>query len=909
MIRILCSLALASLFLPSAQASSDPGLSGDDGRMVRLEIFEGLSAEPLAFEFKALEKGKWEAITNNLHILVQVHPRGELQEWTVRLENRGTEDLRLQPQLTWDVPRLNAFESYWDGSQKNQKLSEIKESLAYDNLRDMAPWAGLLGNKRVLFLGSDPGQILSFVRSAITPASGGGLTKVSLAVREVIPPSTTKEIRLFSADLAAPYGGERELVQRVHDAYSEWFQPDPTAPSSIWGVGAHYWMSGKRIEDIPGQAPMEFLRRMHVSWEWSYAPFKRAGDHWGEAQWWDYTPLVPFGEKKNSRMGDVVDFSNLSRAEFFKRREQYFNRFHGGFGFMFYTPFAAWVEIDLAQSEYADAIIRDPNHKFDLKYWVTGYDRELLILPWFTSFEPVLKRQFKQIAETYDIHGFAFDVALGGARYRGPAIKRADAPRAYDEQGDFIDLGAAGAEVLNYVKTLHARFEPQGRLAAVINGMRTFNSAVRGDYGMLEGTPYFSGREQIPLSRYLFGQKPSTWWKGWAYTRFAVPNWQRYDQAHFEKTMKGLVDYTLFSSFEWGNMPTLNYEFGVPKLTDHVPILIESMKRGWQGVFPVDFAWEGSVHTGRYGKGLKTRLFWGNPYEEARPISADIDNSYLGATSQVFAPRLNGPAILDNKLSGHRTRFDISIPSRAPLLLDAVAGLPADFEGNVAASLKVTPFLAVSSLRLTTKTSDRVKVEFPMLAGYDAPVVMVNGQKYETTTMGNVASCVLELTGQPLDITSSYASSLFFFTQTQLDQFPVFTDKFDPGFSVITSSLEELAKLSNDIQLREFLRFYATVVKEKKNPEPLKITTEETPGAKWRIRFDPQGAQPRISMPTDSEVEFIVRDAAELQAVLNRFLALLDERFPYHPGFIGTWGMDPNLLRHVDMMGKSLEDK
>lgn len=909
MIKVLSFLALANFFLPAVQASVGPSLSGEDGREVCLEIFEGLSVEPLAFKFQALEKGRWEATIDKLHVSVQVHPRGELQEWVVRLENRGAEDLRLQPQLIWHVPSLDSFESYWDGSQKSQKLSEISDPLAYDNLRDMAPWAGLLGNKRALFIGSDPGQILSFVRSAFVKSTGDRANEVSFAVREVVPPFSTREIRLFSADLAAPFGGERELVQRVHDAYSEWFQPDPAAPSSVWGVGAHYWMSGKRIDDIPGQAPMEFLRRMHVSWEWSYAPFKRAGDHWGEAQWWDYTPLVPFGEKKNSRMGDVVDFSSLSRDEFFQRREQYFNRFRGGFGFMFYTPFAAWVEISLAQSEYADAIIRDPNHKFDLKYWVTGYDRELLILPWFTSFEPVLKRQFKQIAEAYDIHGFAFDVALGGARYRGPATKRADAPRAYDEQGDFIDLGAAGAEVLNYVKTLDTRFEPHGRLATVINGMRTFNSAVRGDYGMLEGTPYFSGREQIPLSRYLFGQKPSTWWKGWAYTRFAVPNWQRYDQAHFEKTMKGLVDYTLFNSFEWGNLPTLNYEFGVPKLTDHVPILIETMKRGWQGVFPVDFAWEGSVHTGRYGKGLQTRLFWGNPYEESRQISADIDNAYLGASSQVFASRLNGPAVLNNKLSEHRTRFDISIPSRTPLLLDAVAGLPADFRGDVAASLKVTPFFVESSLRLVTTTSSRVTIEFPMLAGYDAPVLMVNGQKYESTAKGNIVSCTLDLTDKPLDITSSYASSLFFFTQTQLDQFPVFTENFDPGFSVITNSLEELAKLSNDVKLREFVRFYAAVVKEKKNPEPLKITTKEATGAKWRIRFEPQSQQPRVSMPTSEEVEFVVRDAAELQAVLNRFLALLDERFPYHPGFIGTWGMDPNLLRHVNMMGKSLESK
>jgi len=904
-------LALAGLFLlPSAHALPASAQSGNDGRVVRLEIFDGLNTTPITLDFSSSDQSIWSATKDSLKVTLQKRPLGSLTEWIIHLENRGGSDLRLQPQLIWDIPNAATFDSYWDGSQKQKKVVEITEAQSYDNLRDMAPWLGLLSQKRALVLGSDPGQILSFVQSSFRPASGEKSAQVSLATRLIIAPNSTKEVRLFSADLDAPFGGERELVQRVHDAYPQWFLPDPGAPSSVWGVGAHYWMSGKRLEDIPGRAPMEFLRRMHVSWEWCYAPFKRAGDHWGEAQWWDYKPLVPFEQKKGMRMGSLLDFSTLSREDLLKKREEYFNKFHGGFGFMFYTPFAAWVEIGLAQSEFPDALITDPNHKFDLKYWVTGYDRELLLLPWFTSYENVVKRQFKKIAETYDIHGFAFDVALGGARYRGPATKRADAPRAYDEKGDFIDLGAAGAEVLNYVKTLHTRFEPNGRLVATINGMRTFNSAVRGDYGMLEGTPFFSGREQIPLSRYLFGQKPATWWKGWAYTRFAVPNWQRYDQEHFLKTMKGLVDYTLFSSFEWGNLPTLNYEFGVPKMTDHVPILIDSLKRGWQAVFPVDFAWEGSVHTGRYGKGLSTRLFWGNPYEEARQISATVDNTYLGDTSQVFASRLNGPDILDNELSNGRTRFDLSIPSRNPVLVDAVAGFPINFNGSIAAALKVTDFQVKAALRVTPKRSGKVEIQFPALSGYALPNVTIGGQPYEITTQSGYVSCIVELSAQPVDITTVYSSSLFLFDPAMLEKFPFFTEGFDPGFILNTNSLEELSKLSNDVKVREFFSFYAKVVKSKENPAELKVSSNPVADQpSISIQFDPKTERTGIFIPKDNQITFVVRDCSQLQDFLNQFFSLLDKKFPYHPGFTGTWGMDPNLLRHVDMVGKNLETK
>lgn len=878
---------------------------GRDGRALRLEILRGLETQPL--ELAPSESG-YHSLGGALTVRVERSARGKLAGWEIELINDGGEDLRLQPQLVWTAPGLGAYDRYWDGSQTLVQLGEITEARKFSALRSMAPWSGLVGAKSVLVLGTDPGQILSFVESGFVPPVDGHPAELSFAARLIIPPHGKRAISFFSGDLDAPFGGERELVQRVHEAYPQSFQPDPHAPPSLWGASAHYWMASKSPDTLPGRAPLEFMRRMNVSWEWCYSPFKRSGDIWGEEEYWDYTPLVPFDKKASLRLGQTINFATIDRDEFLKRREKYFNQYHGAFGFMFYTPFAAWMEHQLAREKFPDAIIDDATQMTDLKYFVTGYDRELLVLPWFTSYQKLVEAQYRRVAEAYDIHGFGFDVALGGARYRGPAAANSDAPRAYDEKGDFIDVGAAAAHVLDYVKSLPTRFDKSQRLAAVINGTRSFNSAVRGDYGMLEGTPYFHGREQIPLSRYLFGQKPASWWKGWSYTQFAVPNWQRYDREHFLKTMRGLVDYTIFSSFQWGNIPTLNYEMGVPKVTGTVPILIDSLRRGWQAVFPVDFAWEGSVHTGRYGHDLQTRLFWGNPYEETRRIDATVDGSYLGDGTFVFASRLNGPARLENKLDHGKTLFSVEVPSRQPLLIDAVAAMPADAVGTITASLETSPYCIRITLDVRTEEGKPAMLRLPRHEGYDAPVVHGGGGVLPVAARDGWYELTLPPGGKESGITAEYVSSLLRFTPEQLAAFPFFTAQFDPGFTVYSPSLKQLSPYVIDERLRQFVSFYPIASGKNPAPQPLRFTEDKSAaGPVVAITLDP-AARTEISFAAADRIAITARTPAELSASLDLFLALLNDRYPYHPGFIATWGMDAGLLRHVKAGGENLGD-
>lgn len=726
-----------------------------------------------------------------------------------------------------------------------------------------------------------------------------------MSTRLVLESGASVSVRFWTSDFPAPFGGQREMVQRVHDSYPAYFRPNPAVLPSIWGASAQYWMSGLDRRKLPGGEPLELMRRLYATWEWSYAPFKRAGDHLVREEYWNYQPLLAFDKQHSNLLATgTFSFANLKRDDFLKIRENYFNAYQGAFGFMFYSPLGSWMEKQLAEDKHADAIIRDPNHKHDLKYYVTGYDEELLVMPWFTSVQQTLESDFRTLASELDFHGFGLDVALGGPRYRGPGVAQKEVPIAYDEEGEFLDAGVGAAKLIDYIHTLSPRFAPENRLAAVINGTRSFSTAVRGDSGMLEGTPYFQGREQIPLSRFLAGQKPLTWWKGWSYSQFAVPNWQQFGRDHFLKTMKGLVDYVIFSSFEWGNLPTVPYELGVPKVVHYMPLLIDSSHRGWQAVFPVKFAFDGQVQTGRFGRGCMTRLFWGNPYEEARSIQASVDNDYLDKGAVIFASAANGPQVLQNTLAGDETRFAVDVPSRQPLILDAVATVPRETVAQAKATLQSSLYARSIKIALIGKSSAQIQVTLPDFPGFTLDVATYNGAALAPKRQKEAYVVEVPVSDKEGVLEVKYTSSTLHFAEKDLQDFKFFTDQGDAAFQYTCEPAGALDSLALLDRMQGYFRFYARVAM--KNDKPAAAAVANSGAGRLIFQIDPKLIQGAI---TFEEGNFLFRAASaqELSGELNAFFRALDERYPYVPGFVATWGMDGSLLRHVDMSGKLLE--
>ncbi len=874
------------------------------GAALHLRLHEGLTEHEIAVSPTADTTQTTDGITTRWELL----KRGDhLQLCQMVITNDSDKERRLEPSLRWEFPAQASLTTYWDGSTQERTLSEVKEPIMQSNIRRLAPWSAVYGDRDALLIGLMPNELRSYLRAEVRPEKEQR-GSIACATRLVLAPGQSDTVTFVFAEFPIRFGGQRETVQRLHDAFPEVYDPQPDINPAVNGASAQYWASRVTADKIPGGTPEEFMRRLHTTWDWSYTPFKRTGDHWGHEEFWDYTPNIPFKDYPATIIGQNFTFDKMPRERFLALRKEYFNQRKNFQGLMFYSPAGVWVEEQLAREKYPDAILEDPNFAWRRTRWVTGWDKEVKVLPWFTSYEEALKSDFARIAKEYNVGGVALDVARGGPKYRGPSIEKPLTVRAYDEQGIYIDQGVGVAKFIDYLHTLRLRNDPSKRFAVVGNpetGGQTFTVTARYDAGMFEGPPYHPHSENIPLARYILGRKPMTWWAGWAYQRHAVPNWRQYEQADFIKTMKGLTDYVIFASYEYGGLPSLVMEFGVPKLTRELPTMIESIQRGWQAVVPVTHDFTKELHLARYGTGLESRLFFGNPYDEPEPITFRIDQSYLGKPGLVWAARHDqGP--LSAKMEKGETVIHTALPSRIPALFDAVALLPEGYEGEVVSRFSHSITQRELKLRLhpTAKLPEGSVVRFAKDPEFLLPTIAIDGRPLESTEDETTVSVALPMDGE-MTVTwdASWAGSHL----EKLAEWEFFDEAGNPAFEVVIAPGDDQERLRH--RLTEYFLFCGRVILGRKEVKPVRfVAPEEADPTKRQVTLQPtMDERHSLSVASDQRIVISYHDHADAHLMLDRFFELLDERYPYKPGFIGTWGIGQEMLEHYKMSNQIIE--
>lgn len=885
------------------------------------------SDHPLALSME--EGGAYTAQGGNLEVRGKIIPGtgGRLSHWDAEFHNTGHEQQRLELVLQWRVNDLSAGAIYWDGSVDVQPVAQLSDSENFDAIRYMMPLAALGDRGRAVVAGLHYLDLRSYIGSrwervknaeaAKTPTNSA---TVGFVTRIVLEPGQTVPVRFLFGEFPVEYGLQNEVAQRLHDTVPEAFHPNPKADPSLYGASAQYWASRLPPEETPASAVLEMLRRYQATWDWSYAPFKRTGDLWGHEDLWDYTPNIPFEKMQSSIVQSKFHFSDVTREQFLAMRERHFNHDRGRDGLYFFTPGGVWVEKQLANERYPDALTVDKNYKYELTQWVSGHDREVKVLPWFTSYEPVLKADWKRIVATYDICGVALDVCRGGPRYRGPSIKKPLAVRAWDEQGVYIDQGTAIAKYIDFLHTLHVRQSPEYVLAVRGNpetGGATYMTAARYDGSMFEGPPYHPNHRSLILQRYLHGQKPLTWWSGWMYSRYAVPNFRNYDTAHFIKTMQGLADYVILASFEFGGVPTLNYEHGVPAIGEILPDLIDALHLGWQAVFPVRFEFEGKLHTARYGQGLNTLLFYGNPNDDDRPFQVAIDNPRLGTNGNlIFAPWRGEARELTNALKGRETRIAFALTARQPILHRVVAEMRNPRDLSVTTRARRDLYQTMVTLDFRETGEEAVELSLPELRDRDLVQVRVQGKPVELSREdGQVVLPALTPVDGRLTLEIEYRSPWLHLTREEVKAFPLLDDNGTAAFGIVTEGSKEATEMAAE-KLRQYPAFYAAAVL-KKEPPVVKIQQKDSSGKSEEKTSEPKGR--RIVLKVDPKAKetgawltdphlLLVqgRSARELENALDHLLAAFDEFYPFTPGFKATWGMGADVLNHTRMEGKVL---
>ncbi|MBD3291584.1 MAG: hypothetical protein GF393_01560, partial [Armatimonadia bacterium] len=361
---ILCALAafaaqgVAQLQIPSAPVECS------------LEVTEGQEAAPVDLEWGTAGPVSRGVTADGLTVTVEERfEREALVALDVTVRNAGDDrrllafaaraDMRLDPESV----------AYWDGAYS--AVRPIDGSQATDEPRPRGAWPlSATGDASgATFIGLTPDTLISYAQPTLDYAPGGK-SEYRFHVRTVVDPGGQQQFGLVIGRADTRWGLMRSVWQQYHRAFPAHFTVSDEVPDVIWGTSAQYhaWWQGIDREE---------LRRLHCTWDWCYAPFKRSGDFWGREDEWEYQPLAkPFSERKRGMLGGSYDMGEISDEQFRSEREAFFEEYGYDTGSLFYTPSGIWVESQLAEGTFADSLVVNDETKTELSAWVTGYDDE-----------------------------------------------------------------------------------------------------------------------------------------------------------------------------------------------------------------------------------------------------------------------------------------------------------------------------------------------------------------------------------------------------------------------------------------------------------------------------------------------------------------------------------------------------
>ncbi|MFQ6097422.1 MAG: hypothetical protein ACE5O2_06790, partial [Armatimonadota bacterium] len=566
--------------------------------------------------------------------------------WRVGVGNRRSGMRLVEVALQFDLSFEDEW-SFWDGHDVFDSPAKPK---ARDLLRGTFPATAAFTSDVGHALALAPMQFLSYLRPSATPVAGDK-QRLALATRVVVDPGESEVVAFLTYAFPGEYGFLGAL-ERYYALFPEVFRARPDVDQRVTWGGATYLAWTSRPQP-------ELCRRLYAGWEWCYAPFKRTGDILGKPEFWDYEPARPLSGARK-----------YPREQYHKwRRNQFLNGRLCDVAMLFYIPSGIWCEERLAREHYADALVDDPDVKtyFDTP-WVTGHDNELRVYPLGNRFGDVTRSDMRAVIEELDLSGFAFDVAQGGAKFRGRGLK-ASPGRAFDENGVYVDEGVAIADLMDFV---HAQKKGGKTLAVVGNptAAPVFMTVFRTDSSMFEGVPWRRHAARPVYLRYFLGQKTMVWWEDFLLER--VVAWERMTPDQIRDAYRGLADYVILASLRLGSIPTPRMSLGVPKIARWLPVIVELTRAGWRAVTAVRT--DERIWAARYGDGAGTFIALCNPTAEAVKAEVVVDNRWLGDRDYRFVTYAGEP--LDCAIAQRRTSFRVSIAPRDALVLKTTEAAP-----------------------------------------------------------------------------------------------------------------------------------------------------------------------------------------------------------------------------------------
>lgn len=904
--RPLCTLLLALAALSAAAAENRGGRLSfrPDGSFELAGAGETLSGRffvysdaakanlPLAFRVDG-DQVAFHTAESRGGIAVAGHDR--LFEFTGSITNTSDAELRLEPALAVTAPRT-AAEWFWGGFDV---LEAGGEALARRGMKGKTskhiggglnqpfPTAALIGPKRAVILGQHQFDDVSYHAAQYRP-TGGGRAELTFSQRIVVAPGRTVPFRFAAGIVPVRFGREENVVQAFYDAFPERWRPRQKEDDAyIWGAHSQYraWYF---------KPDRERERRFYATVDWSYAPYKRSGDHYGREELWNYETAFPISPRNFAATmnGTVFDYRTITVPEFQRRRREIFRRHARDFGYGFYIN-AAWCEIGLAKERYPDAINEDTEGGIPhiLGPWSTAHDREIRVFPLGSSFGEVLRRDIRQLYEELQFPGFSMDCGTPGVSYRGPAAQNPELPgRAWDEKGIFIDELVAINHVIDFMHGLNPENPP----------FVWKNGQGRGDYMMIETSifnPIF--RSWMPLTRYNIGQRPAVVHGPGFLVDSTVPDWRNLSRDEFYERMSRLGDHAVLTDFQYGFTQNHVTQSGNPQSIYAMPELLECIRTGWQALVPVEADSSNKLlYRARYGRGADTILYYGNPWPEPMPLTFRVDNAALGGGHHLFVRKMRDRARLENRLAGGDTVFDAVLPSRRPALFESVlklSALPAG--GELAATVESAKDIdrIAYTVTLANRAAFRAAVTPRRLYNF-SPEVKLNGAAVpagETLTLPPGAR--LELV---------YTSKYFRTPAASIRDFPFVDAAGAPAFQIRVPAAPNAAEMKEAANLQLYFRFTA----DKGITQAGKIFVEKNDDAP----ADPAvvirvGRGGEAGIRRDGDVIVFNAPEAKQAAGMMKLLAyVMDERFPYLLPFAPHDSISGEMMEKFELASRPL---
>lgn len=877
--RASCAVGLALLLLASLAAARPLELPGG----VELTIADG-QAEMVQIDLQAAD---------DLRVTVVPPVPGTMLRWRITCTDLINRTRWLELQLT-ARPDIEGPLHYWPGFQPIE-LTEPYEGAATG--APSLPLAALWSTEGGMAIGLEPHEHVSYIRHSADPT--GERPRLTLHVRIVLDPGGSRTVTF----VGMPVGrwGYLEALDRWYALAPEYYDVqtdiDPrinmcAAQYAAWPPGAPYWE--------------ELCRRNFAGWDWCYAPFKRTGDIVGRPELWDYE-MAPGRDATKQRMHlDDVEAFHRWRREVFAQGER------GGIAMLFYVPAMIWCEEALAYERYRDALTRDPAQRFHIENWVTGWDTDVRVLPWNTSYGEQAKIDLATVAEELDLTGFAFDTASGQARYRGPHTGEF-ASRAWDDDvGEFVREGIAISELIDYCHTLrNSKGLPLGVLSNL--GFAWYTVAQTSDAGMRENPPWANERAYHDVARYAMGRKPICWWEGYDFHNLL--NYEQMTPEQLADAYIGMSDFVINESYRWGYVPTVAFTRGIASAVRQLPTLMDCIQAGWEPVPAASV--EGATWVARYGDGLNSRLVLGNETAQSITSAVEIDAQYLGGGAWLFSKH-DGAKLTNRVLAGGNTRINgiRQDPRRVAVLRCRARVSPAP-EG-CAATVEMVDTLNTQTviIRFTPPLPAGTEIELAVPAGYRCKSTTIDGAPVTVESDADVSRMRIPESGCA-QLRAVFASEIFASSREELQAFPIAPEGGTPAIIVLHPNASESERLAAERLAGAVRAYFACALDEAREVELTIATGTPSVQTEAMIAIDGKGGTfarkigvPHTAIPAGPRVGIagrvlyiIASSPQETLTATDALLRVLDEKY-FWPGYLH--GLVVN--RAVGVVGRYIGD-